>query len=54
MVKNLPAKAGTTSDTDLIPEQARSPRGKIATHSSNLESGGSHPRNHRQLDMHLY
>ena len=28
MVKNLPAKAGTTSDTDLIPEQARSPRGE--------------------------
>ena len=27
MVKNPPAKAGTTRDTDLISEQARSPGG---------------------------
>ena len=36
MVKNPPANAGDTVDTGLIPESGRSPRGGMATSSSNL------------------
>ena len=58
MVKNLPANAGATEASGLIPGSGRSPGEGMATHSSILaweipwteESGGLQFMGHQELD----